>query len=75
MLPSRADLDALDFVVMQDLTRLAQIAAANKLEPVGLKDGESAYLIEFLNAPTVPAHIDLRGDVPKRVPSGLTLPE
>jgi hypothetical protein len=51
------------------------IAAATKLEPVASEDTEIAYLIDFLNAPSDSVHIDPCGDVPKRVPSGLTLAE
>ncbi len=75
VLPSRADLDALDFVVMDDPSRLAEIAAANELEPVSLDGAEVAALIDFLNALTDPASIDLRGDVPRHLPSGLPLAE
>ena len=71
--PSRADLDALDFVVMDDPIRVSYIASANELEPVRLKSNELEYLIDFLQALTDPAAVDLRSDVPKKLPSGLPL--
>ena len=73
VLPSRPDLDAQDFVVMDDLARVDAIAAANELAPVRLKEKQIADLIEFLHALTDPAAIDLRKDIPASVPSGLTL--
>ncbi len=75
--PSREDLDAIDFVVMDDAERVAAIAAANELEPPrkALSDRDVADLIEFLHALTDPAAIDIRADTPERVPSGLTLVE
>lgn len=74
-LPSRPDLDALDFIVQNDPIRRSAIGDANELEPVHLRDRDVADLIEFLRALTDPASIDLRHDVPKRVPSGLPLAE
>lgn len=74
-LPQRADLDALDFIVMNDPTRVAAIAAANELSPVSLSDSEFSALMSFLHALTDPAALDMRKDVPKSVPSGLTLAE
>ena len=73
VLPSRPDLDAQDFVVMNDPARVDAIAAANELAPVRLKEKQIADLIEFLHALTDPAAIDLRKDIPASVPSGLTL--
>ena len=73
VLPSRPDLDAQDFVVMNESARVAAIAAANELAPVRLKETQIADLIEFLHALTDPAAIDLRKDIPVSVPSGLTL--
>jgi cytochrome c peroxidase len=70
-LPSRPDLDALDFVVMSDPERVAAIAAANELDPVHLRDQEVADLVAFLHALTDPGCLDLRRDVPPALPSGL----
>lgn len=73
VVPSRPDLDAQDLVVMQDPAAVQAIAQANELVPVRLRKREVADLIAFLQALTDPASIDLRGDVPRRVPSGLPL--
>ena len=73
VLPSRTDLDATDFIVMDDSTRVGYIATANELDPEKLKGKELQYLIDFLHALTDPAAVDLRRDVPKKVPSGLPL--
>ncbi|MFT5107082.1 MAG: cytochrome c peroxidase [Verrucomicrobiales bacterium] len=70
-LPSRADLDALDFSVMNDPALRANIAAANQLEPVSLSEPEIDDLMAFLHALTDPASIDLRDTVPMTVPSDL----
>ncbi len=73
VLPSRADLDAQDFVVMEDENRRNAIADANELEPVRLKEKDIQALLAFLLALTDPAALDLRGDVPDNVPSGLPI--
>lgn len=75
VLPSRADLDALDFVLFdqQHAAALAEIADANELYPSELAASDLDDLIEFLHALTDPASIDLRRDVPDHVPSGLPL--
>lgn len=70
-LPSRANLDALDFVVQGDAGRLGAIAAANTAVPVELNDGQVEALLAFLHALTDPAALDLRHDIPASVPSGL----
>jgi len=72
-LPSRPDLDALDHQAMTDPAVVASIAAANELPPVSLNDREIDQLTDFLHALTDPAMLDLRGDVPASVPSGLPL--
>lgn len=75
VLPSRSDLDAIDCVVQDDPSRVSAIADSSDVTPVSLKEKEVKQLIDFLNALTDPSSIDLRTDVPKRVPSGLTLAE
>ena len=75
VLPSRPDLDAVDFLVMDSPALLADIAAANELSPANLSEREIRDLIEFLHALTDPSSIDLRGDVPRSLPSGNTLAE
>ena len=75
VLPSRPDLDAQDFIVMNDMVRVDAIAAANELAPVILSDGEVDDLLAFLFALTDKSSIDLRQDVPLAVPSGISLAE
>lgn len=75
VMPSRPDLDAVDFVIMKDEVSVAGIAAANELAPVRLSESELRDLIEFLHALTDPSSLDLRGDVPASLPSGNTLAE
>ena len=70
-LPPRADLDAVDFAVMNDPGRVAAIAAANELAPVVLKDSEVDAIVAFLHALTDPEALNMRLDVPMVVPSGL----
>lgn len=70
-LPPRPDLDEQDLVVQGDWDRLAAIAAASELAVTPLRDQEVEALLAFLHALTDPRALDLRGDVPERVPSGL----
>ncbi|MDH5763136.1 MAG: cytochrome-c peroxidase [Nitrospinota bacterium] len=71
VLPSRPDLDALDFQVMNDPDRLDSIAQHSELPVVELNEGNLVDLLAFLRSLTDPASVDLRIDVPARVPSGL----
>jgi len=71
VLPARPDLDALDFVVQNDFGRVEAIAQANEALPVELSDREVRDLLAFLHALTDPAALDLRAEVPRKVPSGL----
>ena len=73
VLPSRADLDALDFVTMNDPERVQYIADHNELDPFTYSDEDVDRIIDFLNALTDPDSIDLRNDVPASVPSGLPM--
>lgn len=75
VLPSRTDLDALDFIVMDDFQRLDTIAEANELDEIDLSKKEMVHLLDFLDALTDPAAIDIRRNTPRRVPSGITLRE
>jgi cytochrome c peroxidase len=73
VLPYRADLDAIDFIVMDDKNRRNAIADANELDPARLKEKDIQALIAFLHALTDPAALDMRADVPASVPSGLPI--
>jgi cytochrome c peroxidase len=73
-LPSRTDLDTLDFVVMEDEARRLAIAERNELDShTPLKEKEIRALLAFLQALTDPAALDMRSIVPATVPSGLPL--
>jgi cytochrome c peroxidase len=80
VLPSRPDLDALDFVIMDQQDVLDEIAdeAVEEFEELGarprkLSDRDVDDLIAFLQSLTDPAALDLRHLVPAQVPSGLPL--
>ncbi len=76
VLPSRTDLDAIDFIHHDSAANRAAIAAAVDpllTTPSNLTDQEVALLIEFLHALTDPSKVDLRHTVPASVPSGLPL--
>jgi cytochrome c peroxidase len=76
VMPSRADLDTIDCFVMDDEVLVGAIAdAAIDYEPVSLSDKEVDQLVAFLHTLTDKSSIDLRSDVPRSVPSGLTLAE
>jgi len=74
-LPSRGDLDRLDCYVMNDPDLVAAIRDANELGKTKLSEKNISYIMAFLHALTDPGNIDLRHDIPKYVPSGLTLVE
>jgi len=72
-MPSRTDLDARVLQAMNDPAVSASIALANELSPISLKEREIRQLLDFLHALTDPNMLDLRSDVPRSVPSGLSL--
>ena len=72
-LPSREDLDALDCFVMNDPVLVMNIKNANELVKKHLSEKKIAYLMDFLHALTDPGSVDIRNNVPRRVPSGLSL--
>tara|TARA_R110002096_G_scaffold8803_2_gene35850 strand:- start:3746 stop:5107 length:1362 start_codon:yes stop_codon:yes gene_type:complete len=72
-MPRRPDLDARDLLAMSDPSVVAAIAAASELPATRLKKRELKQLLDFLDALTDPAMLDLRRDVPTSVPSGLPL--
>lgn len=75
VLPSRDDLDAMDFIVMDDNKRVKNIADASELLPFTYSDTDIDRIIDFLNALTDPGSIDLRSDTPMTVPSGIPVAE
>jgi cytochrome c peroxidase len=72
-LPSRPDLDALDFEALAQPAVVEALAAATEAPPRGLSDRDVADLVAFLHALTDPAMLDMRHLMPERVPSGLPL--
>lgn len=68
-----ADLSPLDFNVHNDDGSRAELKAAIEIEPVELSPEEISYLLDFLNALTDPASVDMRSTVPNSVPSGLSM--
>ena len=74
-MPSRPDLDALDLVVLNDPDARVAMVQRLDIDPVDLTDDEVADLLAFLHALTDPRSLDLRADVPQRLPSGLPVVE
>jgi cytochrome c peroxidase len=70
-MPSRSDLDAIDFKVMDDPNRSQPIAQASELAAMDLADEEVGDLVSFLHALTDPDMLDMRLVIPASVPSGL----
>jgi cytochrome c peroxidase len=73
VLPSREDLDAIDFIVHNDPVSRDALAEEIEIDPVQLTEKEIHYLMEFLYALTDPASLDMRSTFPAKVPSGLPL--
>ena len=71
ILPSRPDLDAIDFLLLDDPDQFHALVASSDLGPMHLHDRHIDDLIEFLHALTDRRSLDMRLDVPPRVPSGL----
>ncbi len=70
-LPSRPDLDAIDFTVLDDDNRTGLILASVDILPRQLTETQIDRLIDFLDATTDRHSVNLRNEVPKKVPSGL----
>lgn len=73
VLISRPDLDAKDFVTMNDAERVSFISAYNQLPAMAYSSRQVDYILDFLHALTDPNSIDLRADFPLSVPSGLSV--
>jgi cytochrome c peroxidase len=75
VLPTHPTLDASNYAAMDDPDAVDRIAAANELDPFAFSDEDVDRIIDFLNALTDPASLDLRSDqdVVNGVPSGLPL--
>ncbi len=72
VLPSRADLDAIDGLV-QNSSRVDGIVASSELGATDIPrlERKMKYMMAFMHALTDPAALDMRADVPQSVPSGL----
>ncbi|MEN8207537.1 MAG: cytochrome-c peroxidase, partial [Pseudomonadota bacterium] len=75
VLPTHPTLDEENYAAMDDPDRVDFIAAHNELNPFAFDDEDVDRIIDFLNALTDPASLDLRSDqdVVYGVPSGLPL--
>ncbi|MCW8330955.1 hypothetical protein MD588_19355, partial [Photobacterium sp. SDRW27] len=73
VLPSRRDLDAIDFTIMNKPSVLNDIANASEIQHLNYKSHEIDRIMDFLHALTDPASLDLRPGTPKHLPSGLPL--
>ena len=74
VLPPDDELDADDFVVMNDSFRVGLIADSNDIQqPLAYTERDVDMIIEFLHALTDPSSIDLRDDQPFTVPSGIAV--
>ncbi len=62
-----------DWKIMDDKNEMADIAAANELEPVQLSDQEVESLVQFMYALTDQSSKKGRLGVPQEVPSGLAV--
>lgn len=73
VLPSRADLDAVDFQIHNDAASRNALADSIEINTIQITDEELAYLKDFLQTLTDPGSLDLRATVPSTVPSGLPI--
>jgi len=71
VLPSRADLNAIDFMVLNDAESMAALKAGVTIEPKDLTEGEISDVMAFLKGLTDPDSVDMRANFPRTVPSGL----
>ncbi len=71
ILPYRRDLSALDFAVMNDEYSRNSLLSNLDIENISLTEEEIDRLMDFMDAVTDRKSIDLRTDVPAKVPSGL----
>lgn len=72
-LPPRDDLSEIDGIIHSDEISHAELKARIEIQPVNLTDQEIDSLLDFLNALTDTASLDMRNTVPYRVPSDLPI--
>lgn len=70
-LPTVGALDDIDFLVYDNAAIGDEIKDSSDITKIKLSKKEFDAIIDFLRALTDPAALDMRKDVPKRVPSGL----
>ncbi|MBU6954189.1 cytochrome-c peroxidase [Hahella sp. CR1] len=73
LMPSRSDLDEIDFQGYEDVSLRDKIAQNNELRPNPLSDAEVSALIAFLHTLTDANSLDLRKLIPNQVPSGIAV--
>ena len=71
VLTGRSDLDAIDWIAMDDAVAVDQLADACQIEPVNLEPDEIDQLVSFLYALTDLRALDMTDIIPSSVPSGL----
>ena len=72
-MPSRPDLDAIDFEVMENPYLVEKIAKASEINKLKYSKEDIDKIMEFLYALTDPASLDIREHAPRCVPSGLPI--
>lgn len=73
VLPSRRDLDRIDFKVLDSASTVKEIADASDIQHLNYNKHDIDRIMDFLHALTDPASLDLRSHTPKQLPSGLPL--
>lgn len=72
-LPYRRDLSAKDFAVINDQYSQYALVSNLDIDPVNLSEKEIDYLMDFMDAVTDKKSVDMRKDIPQKVPSGLPI--
>lgn len=72
-LPSRPDLDATDFEAYNNAEIGKTIKDSSDINKIEISSKEFDYIIDFLKALTDPKALDMRKDIPKKVPSSLAV--
>lgn len=72
-LPPRDDLNDIDGLIHNDAASREALKERIEIQGIDLDEKEIGYIMEFLNALTDPASLDMRSIVPYSVPSGLPM--
>lgn len=73
VMPKRSDLSNLDFLVFNNSSSRSSLESSNKLPRQSLSSSEIHDLVAFLHSLTDQYSLDLRAEIPHRVPSGLSI--